>query len=235
MKLQTIAGAAAALLLTVPGLALGADKTYDLPAFTSVDISSGINADIVVGGTQSVQATAKSPELLDEMKVEVSNGKLKAYVDWSIFDIFSMGEREIRLTITAPTLDTAEGSAGADVNVDGMTAQTVTLRSSSGADLNARHVAATNVDLDASSGADLSVDGSCDSLEANSSSGSDIKADDLICKDANLNSSSGSDLDAHASVSVKANASSGSGIAVHGNPPKVEEEESSGGDIEIES
>lgn len=235
MKLHTVAAASAALLIVVPGLALAADRTYDLPAFTSVDISSGINADIVVGGTQSVSATAKSTDLLDEMKVEVSNGKLKAYVDWNILDIFSVGEREIRLTINVPALGSAESSAGADVNVTGMTGETVTLRSSSGADLDARRVAATRVDLDASSGADLSVDGSCDSLKANSSSGSDIKADELICKDADLEASSGSDLDAHATVSAKANASSGSGIAIHGNPPTVDKEESSGGDIEIES
>lgn len=231
--MKFFATGAVALFLATPALAV--DRTETVDTFTAVDISSGINAKIIVGGAQSVVASAPNQDELDMIKVEVKNGTLRAFIDWSIFDLFSFGEREINLAITVPALVTAEASSGADVDIDGMTGDVIRLRASSGADLNATHVTGTGVDADASSGADLDVDGSCDTIKANASSGADLDAENLVCKTGDFNASSGSDLDTFASVSAKANASSGAGITIHRKPPTLDQEESSGGDIEVKS
>lgn len=231
MKLA--AASAALLLLAAPALA--ETRTIELPPFSALDISSGIDAIVTVGGTQSITAEAADTRLLDDLQLKVEGNTLKAYYDWSFFDLFSFGDRDqIKLTITVPALNKVEASAGSDVEATGVTGDTLTFRASSGADLTLRAVAGKSIDLNASSGAGLKVDGTCEDGKANSSSGSDLDAEDLLCATMDANSSSGSDLDVHASKSVKANASSGSDLTVYGNPAEVEQESSSGSDIKLE-
>lgn len=227
------AASAALLLLAAPALA--ETRTIELPPFSALDISSGIDAIVTVGGTQSITAEAADTRLLDDLQLKVEGNTLKAYYDWSFFDLFSFGDRDqIKLTITVPALNKVEASAGSDVEATGVTGDTLTFRASSGADLTLRAVAGKSIDLNASSGAGLKVDGTCEDGKANSSSGSDLDAEDLLCATMDANSSSGSDLDVHASKSVKANASSGSDLTVYGNPAEVEQESSSGSDIKLE-
>ncbi|OEO29034.1 hypothetical protein VW23_027160 [Devosia insulae DS-56] len=228
------AASAALLLLAAPALA--ESRTVDLPAFTALDISSGIDAIVTVGGTQSITVEAKDKRLLDDLQLKVEGNTLKAYYDWSFFDIFSFGDREqIKLTITAPALKKIEASAGSDVVAAGVTGDTLEFGASSGADLSLSGVVGKLVELDASSGAGLKIEGSCVDGKANASSGSDLDAEDLLCATMDANASSGSDLEVYASKSIKANASSGSDLSIYGNPAEVDQEASSGSDIKIEN
>jgi hypothetical protein len=227
------AASAALLLLAAPALA--ETRTIELPAFTALDISSGIDAVVSIGATQSITAEAKDKRLLDDLQIKVDGSTLKAYYDWSFFDIFSFGDRDqIKLTITVPALTGIEASAGSDVEATGIVGDTLEFGASSGADLKVTGVAGKSIDLNASSGAGLKVAGSCETGKANASSGSDLEADDLLCATMDANASSGSDLDVYASKSIKANASSGSDLTIHGNPAEVKQEASSGSDIKLE-
>lgn len=227
------AASAALLLLAAPALA--ETRTLDLPAFEALDISSGIDAIVTVGGTQSIIAEAKDQRLLDDLQLKVEGKMLKAYYDWSFLDIFSFGNRDqVKLTITVPALSRVDASAGSDVEATGVTGDALQFNSSSGADLTLRAVAGKSIDLNASSGAGLKIEGSCEDGKANASSGSDLNAEKLLCATMDANSSSGSDLDVYASKSIKANASSGSDLTIYGNPAEVDQESSSGSDIKIE-
>jgi hypothetical protein len=229
-----LAAASAALLLSAAP-ALAETRTIELPAFTALDISSGIDAIVTVGGTQSIIVEAKDKRLLDDLKLKVEGNTLKAYYDWSFFDIFSFGDRDqIKLTITVPALTKVEASAGSDVEATGVTGDGLEFGSSSGADLTLRAVAGQAIDLNASSGAGLKIEGTCVDGKANASSGSDLDAENLLCATMDANASSGSDLEVYASKSIKANASSGSDLTVYGNPAEVDQEASSGSDINIE-
>ncbi|KQU92975.1 head GIN domain-containing protein [Devosia sp. Root105] len=228
------AASAALLLLAAPALA--ESRTVDLPAFTALDISSGIDAIVTVGGTQSITAEAKDKRLLDDLQLKVEGTTLKAYYDWSFFDIFTFGDRDqIKLTITVPALSKLEASAGSDVVATGVTGDALEFGVSSGADLSLSGVAGKSIDLDASSGAGLKVEGTCVDGKANASSGSDLDAEDLLCATMDANASSGSDLEVYASKSIKANASSGSDLSIYGNPAEVDQEASSGSDIKLEN
>lgn len=227
------AASAALLLLAAPALA--ETRTIELPAFTALDVSSGIDAIVTVGGTQSITAEATDKRLLDDLQIKVEGNTLKAYYDWSLFDIFSFGDRnQIKLTITVPTLTKVEASAGSDVDAAGVTGDALTFNSSSGADLTLSAVAGKSIELNASSGAGLKIDGTCATGKAEASSGSDLDAEHLLCGTMDANVSSGSDLEVYASKSIKANASSGSDVTIHGNPTDVEQELSSGSDIRLE-
>ena len=226
------AAAAATLMLAVPALA--ETRAIELPPFTGVDVSSGIDAVVAIGPTQSVAAEAADPRLLDDLQVKVEGGTLKAYFDWNIFDLLNFGaDRRITLRITAPAIDKVVASAGSDINATGISGDHLSFNASSGSDISASGVAARSIDLNASSGAGLDIVGTCDVAKANASSGSDLDASELICATVDANASSGSDLEVHATAAVKANASSGSDVKVTGSPARVDQESSSGGGIEI--
>ena len=225
--------AAVLLFASLGGVALGASKTYELDAFTAVDISNGIEARIEVGPAQSVRAESAREADLEDLIVTVENGKLHARTDWDILDIFAFAQRRITLHVTVPALDAAEASSGADIEVKGMSGEKVELESSSGADIEAQDVAGRVIRINLSSGADISVDGACGSADMDISSGATLRAERLACADVAVNASSGATARIFASASLRANASSGAAIEVSGKPASVDKEESSGGEIEI--
>jgi hypothetical protein len=236
-SMRSILGAlAASTLLAAPIAAVAAEKSFDLPPFTGISISSGIDAVVIVGdAAQSVVASSPRQEELDDLKVEVRDGRLHVWRDFNLFGIFDFGaEPQTIVTIAAPELTSASADSGADIGVTGVSGDAVSLNASSGSDIDARAAAGTSFDLNASSGANLTVEGTCQSARIVASSGASLRADRLLCADVDANASSGSDIDAHASGAFKGNASSGSDISVAGNPAGREVETSSGADINFD-
>lgn len=221
--------AAAAILSATPALA--ETRSYDLAAFHAIDIQTGIDATVVRGDGQSVIAEARASDTLTDLKVEVVDGTLKAYVDRSLFDFRLFDRREIRVTITVPALDAVSASSGADVRVDGLAGQDVRVDVSSGADINVINVAAETIDIDISSGADATLAGTCGTARVSVSSGSNLNAGTLECRAVNAEVSSGADADVFASADLRAEASSGGDITVHGNPAERAVDESSAGGV----
>lgn len=233
---RLVPAATAALLVTAPLAAGAAERTFDLPAFTEIGISSGIDAVVTVGGTeQTVVATSPRQDELDELLVDVSGGRLNAHVDWNLLDIFDFvgGDRQIVITIKVPALSYANADSGADIDVTGMGGDLVTLRSSSGSDVDVKAAAGKRYDIESSSGSDLTIDGTCEGARISVSSGSNLRADRLLCADVQADVSSGSDADIFASQSIKADASSGSDLTVYGSPTDTTLNSSSGADIHV--
>lgn len=234
MRLLYPLAGAVALLLTVPSAGLAAEKTYALPAFTAISVASGIDAQVTVGGAQKIVATSNDQREIDDLKIEVRGGELHIWRDWDLLDLFDgMADHQTRVTISVPTLTSAEASSGADVDVSGMDGDAITLESSSGADLDATDVRAVTITANASSGADLSANGTCTTLTVESSSGATADLDDLACTDAIAEASSGADIDLRVTGALKAEASSGGGISVSGKPASTEIEQSSGGHVDL--
>src|SRR5690606_13621656 len=155
--------------------------SYDLPPFTKIDISSGIDAVVTVGGAQAVRATSSSQEELDELIVEVRDGVLVARTDWNLLGFLFDADRQLRLEVAVPALEAATASSGADVEVTGIAADIVRLGASSGSDLVVREAAGQRFDIEVSSGADLRVSGNCEDAEMGVSSGGTLAAADLAC------------------------------------------------------
>lgn len=231
MHATITAAAFAAALLASPALA--ETRTIELPEFTAIDISSGIDAKVTIGA-QSVTAEARNAADLDELKLVVENGVLRAYTEWSVFDIFDLGiDRDLKLTISAPSLTGVAASAGADVDAAGLAGDDLKFTATAGSDLSLTAVAGKTITLEASAGADLKIEGSCETGTIKADAGADLDAAALKCADVTVNGSAGSDLDVFASNSIKADAFAGSDITVSGNPKTVTQNASAGGEIEI--
>ncbi|MEM7494299.1 MAG: DUF2807 domain-containing protein, partial [Pseudomonadota bacterium] len=79
----------------------------------------------------------------------------------------------------------------------------------------------------------LTASGTCSTVRAESSSGSDIEAGRLVCANGRAEASSGSDITIHVTGSVSADVSSGADVVVRGGPTETDIDKSSGGDVTI--
>ncbi len=134
MNIPTSTTFAAAVLFVSPA-ALAETRSFDLPAFDEIQVSSGIKAEIVVGSDQSVLVEAESDDDFDELEISVRNGKLSIGLDQGFFRSLSgmLSEApDITAFVTVPGLTELDASSGAAVQAKGMSGQYLTIGASSG-------------------------------------------------------------------------------------------------------
>ena len=231
-RFQALA-ASTVLLATTPMAATAETREFDLSEFNRIEISTGINAVVEVGGAYSVRAETEDVKILDDLRVEVRGRKLKADLDVGFIESLLGKDRDVTIYITLPDLTEVESNAGADVMVSGKYGPELVGAASSGASLLLEGLTADRVDLDASSGASLRASGACVNLYVDASSGGSVNAAKLACENVRADASSGGSARVFASASIDADASSGGGIDVEGGPTRIEVDESSGGDVDF--
>lgn len=222
---------AAAPLLMVPA-SFAETRSYDLPAFTEIDVSSGITLNFAAGETQSV-TVENTKGNFEDIKVTVSDGTLNLKRPQKLG--WSFNRPRYTVTVTAPQLSGLEVSSGADAIGSGLSGPEVFVEVSSGASAEVSDIDGALVVLETNSGAEMTVSGICGDVQANSSSGSDLDASSLLCVAGHAEVSSGADTAIHTTQSVHAEASSGADVIVYGSPEAVTEETSSGGDVTLRS
>ncbi|MEH6502172.1 MAG: head GIN domain-containing protein [Pseudoalteromonas distincta] len=226
----------AAAMLFVTSAALAETRSFDLSTFDEIHVFSGIKAEIVVGGDQSVVVEAESDDDFDKLEISVRNGKLSIGLDRGLFGgwrgLFSKGP-DITAFVTVPILTGLDGSSGAGVQAKGMSGQYLTVEASSGASITVEEISGEDISVSASSGAVIDASGTCGHLGGEVSSGGNLDLARLECKDVRVDASSGGNASVFASVSINADASSGSNIDVAGGPDDIEIDVTSGGDIDF--
>jgi hypothetical protein len=227
---------AAALLL--PTVAFAESRTFDLAPFDEIEVSSGIKANVTIGGAQSVRVDYNTEDDVRNLEVVVRNGKLlidleRGFLE-SLTDWFSDGP-EITAHVTVPALTEIGANSGATVAVNNMSGQFLTVEASSGASLIVEGLIGDEVEIGGSSGASIDVAGTCGRLSVEASSGAQLDLDRLQCRDVTVDASSGAGASVFASASIDADASSGAGIEVSGKPDKIDIDTSSGGGIDFDN
>lgn len=223
--------AASLVALGLAGAASAETRTYDVGAFTNIDISAGLDLSFEEGAAQSISVENINGDFSDiEVKVKGDTLVLKrAKNNWG----WGRKRERYGITVSAPVISGVDASSGSDVAGRGMSGEEIFVSVSSGADVTVTGVDGGTVSIETSSGSDASVSGSCVSVRARSSSGSDLEARDLVCQDGEAGASSGSDLSIHVTTRVDASASSGADIDVYGSPSDVDSDKSSGGSVSI--
>ncbi len=225
--------AASTVLLAAPVAVSAETREFDLSEFNSVEISTGINAVVEIGGDFSVRAETDNTKILEDLRIEVRGHKLIADLDLGFLDSLLGKNRDVTVYITLPDLTEVEGNAGADVLVSGSYGPELFAAASSGASVLIDGLTSKRVDLDASSGASVRVSGECVNLRVEASSGGSVNASKLTCEIVKAEASSGGSATVYATGSIDADASSGGGIDVEGGPTRIEVDESSGGDVDF--
>ncbi|MEM7662965.1 MAG: DUF2807 domain-containing protein [Pseudomonadota bacterium] len=219
--------AAAALMMAT---ASAETQSYDMPGFTGIDVSSGIQLIFEAGETQSITAEAIRGDI-DKLVIEMDGDTLVVRRERG----WNWGGRspKYRVTVTGPAISSLEASSGSSATANGFVGDYITLDASSGASLRASSVSGGEISIDTSSGASLSAAGNCSRVSIDTSSGSSVSAGTLECTEVVADASSGSSINAYATQRVVGDASSGASVSVQGGATDVRIDRSSGGSVSV--
>lgn len=205
-------------------------QNRNVPSFSKIAVSSGIDLYLVQSETESVKVEADA-DWIDQIITEVEGETLKIYIknrsnwEWG-------WNKPRKVYVNFDDLTSLDASAGADVTADGkIKTQRLTVSISSGADVTLANLEATELHIDSSSGADAKISGTVQTLFADASSGSDIDCANLDADTCTASASSGADIIVWANQSLTANASSGGDVEYKGDPKQKNISESSAGDV----
>lgn len=203
--------AALALSAATAAPALAETRTWDLAGFTEVEATAGVEVIVEVGRDFSIALEASRSADLETALVEMRGDRLVLGRRRGGNGI-NIGRAPVFVyTVTLPSLEAARSTAGSEMDISGIAGGAIALSAAAGSDLVAR--------------------GSCDTLEADASSGADIEAFELTCRDVEADASSGADIEVMATERIRARASSGADVLVRGNPERRDTRDSSGGNV----
>lgn len=220
--------AAMAAVLASASAALAESRSLNVDTFTGVEVTSGITADIAVGGPLSVVAESPNAKDIDELRYDVRDGVLHVWYDWNVFQIFDPGH-SLKLTITVPTLESIESTSGASVDAMGLAAGDIRLAATSGAHLSAAGLTGTKYRVEVTSGASAQFSGACESIEAEITTGSSLTAKDLTCVDAWAEVTTGASATLTATGTIGGEVTTGASLTVYGSPEVKHLETTTGG------
>ena len=200
-------------------------ETRKLKSFTSLSVSEGIEVNLIKGSSTQAVITAKGMDL-EEVLTEVSSGTLKIHLDGN-----NHNNVDVTIDLTYQTLESIRASSAAEVHSTSVIESNIfVIKASSAAEVMIK-IKTKQLDVEASSAAEITVSGSADSQKVDVSSASEYKAFELISKVANVSASSAAEAKVNVSDELDASASSGAEVKYKGNPDKIREHSSSGGDV----
>lgn len=206
-------------------------RAYNNTGFDSVHASSGINV-VLSQGPFSVQAQAPEGNL-DKIVIEQAGNELrlsrKSEMTW-----FG-GNGHYVVNVSAPVITGISASGGADLEANGLQAETLSLSASGGGDLDLKGLKVTTLSASSSGGGDIDASGTCVTATITTAGGGDFDGSDLDCANVTASASGGGDIDVRASMVANGDASSGGDIRFIGSPATVTRNESSGGDISVDA
>ena len=216
------------VLITVFGTSVFAQKTATrkLEKFTAISASEGIDVTLVKGSSYEAKITASGIEMEDVL-TEVSGGRLKIHLDGG-----NHRNIDVNVEVTFVSLNEIRASSAADIKSSSVIeADMLEIDASSAADIDLK-IKVKELHVDASSSADITLSGTADKQNVDISSAADYKAFELVSKEGDISASSAADANVNVTESLYASASSGASVRYKGNPDKVKEHSSSGGDVE---
>lgn len=202
-------------------------ETRAVNNFDGIKVSEGIEAELK-NGPFSVIVEADD-NLIEYLRTDVKGGVLKVHRS-----VQNVDDAHLKVFITAPDIRKVQVSSGAEIEIVDVlkNAEEIEFDASSAGTIEGS-VDAPKIHIEASSGSDVLLKGRTRYVEAKSSSGSSIKAFDLLSENVEAQSSSGSSIKVFASVSLKGEASSGSKILYRGGG-SASAKQSSGGVVKAE-
>jgi hypothetical protein len=226
----------AALVVTTFAVSTAAHaemRSIQVPAFTAATFGSALKVRLAVGGSQSISVEADDASEIDAIRFEVRDGKLNVWRERDVWRLFRFSDSDVSVTVTVPSINVLEANAATDVKATGLAGDQVKIVVSSASTIEAKGVDVHSLTVSASSSGQLYIDGNCVTVHADLSSSALVAAGKFECVDAELTSSSSSSSMFFTTGHVIAEVSSGAEIKLAGHPLHVDDEVSSGGNIDV--
>ena len=200
------------------------EKTIDQP-FTAIEVSRGM--EVVLSKSNDKKVIVEANENLhDIIQVYVEGETLHVTADKNIYQA-----DEKTVFVSYQKLTRLSGSSGSNVtSAEPIVQKEIKVSASSGANVNLQ-IRAENLNSHTSSGAAMKLTGQVNVHSADASSGSNLRADELLSLVTEAEGSSGASVKVHAKNEFTGKATSGASVSYYGNPEKVSENDSSGGSV----
>ena len=217
---------AVAGLLLFSTVAFGQSKeTRDLGDFSSVSVGEAIDLVLIQGNANQAVVNARGIDLSDVL-TEISGSRLKVHLDDGRYN-----NVDVSIVLTSKAIDKLQVSSAANVETEGVLKADdleVAVSSAGEAEL---ELSVVDLEVDISSSGELSVSGTAQTQDVEVSSAGSYNGADLKCKEADVSVSSAGSAKLNVTGSLNANASSGGSVRYTGDPDKVRENSSSGGNV----
>jgi hypothetical protein len=187
------------------------DEARQVAEFTSIDVSDGITANVMVGFDQGVHVSGDD-NLVALVKTEVRSGRLQVFLPESVRGWSS--ENELRVDVAVPRLESLTRSGGSTVK--------------------AQHIDADTFTLEASGGGLVELTGRATSVTTELSGGTRLEARDFAATDATLHSSGGGSTVMKVSTTLSVEASGGGDVRIMGRPSVRTQDLSGGSTLKFE-
>jgi len=170
-------------------------ETRQLPPFTGVSVRGSTDVEITVGPAQSVTIEADD-NIMPRIETRVSSGTL-------IIDSkgWFTSTRNVRVTLTMPSLDEVSLAGSGDVQAKGIDAATF--------------------EASIAGSGDITAAGSAEGLSASVAGSGDMHLYDLLCKHADVSVAGSGDVQVHVSESLSASIAGSGDVSYKGRPPEV--------------
>ncbi|MFL1011149.1 head GIN domain-containing protein [Flavisericum labens] len=196
--------------------------------FSTIKATEGLDVILTQNNSKSISVEADE-NLQNLILTEIEDGVLKIHTKKQIGRATSK-----KVLVSFANVSQIISTSGSNVrSTNTIALESLDLKSTSGSDM--------NLDIDTSiltckstSGSDMRLSGKTIKLVAEVTSGSDIKAADLMAESSEVKATSGADITINTSKELTAKATSGGDIKYYGNPEKVDNDESSSGNIRKE-
>ncbi|MBC5841319.1 DUF2807 domain-containing protein [Flavobacterium sp. F-380] len=195
--------------------------------FKSIEVSNAI--DLVLEQSDKTEITVEADDnLISSIRTRIENGVLVIDCDYNSFlDIESK-----KVIVKMPLIEELKASSSSSISgTNTLKGEEIVIRASSAANIKL-DLEYDRVNAKASSASTIVMYGLALDLNANSSSGSEIEADDLLSNEVIAAASSGASIKTHPIVRLKAKASSGGSIEYSKTPKSMERRVSSGGSVD---
>lgn len=201
-------------------------QEYELPEFSTINLSSGWEVELIPSETNKMLVSANE-NLFDELEYEVNNNILTIDAKGAI------GNADKKLIQVFYTSSIEKLSVSSGVYVHSASAlQTEKLSASFSSGCKAVLILqCEGLSVSASSGANVSLEGSSTAISYSASSGAGILAENLIGKAVSASASSGASINLAVNGNLNASSSSGAVIRYQGDVQQLKSSKSSGGSV----
>ena len=229
-------GTAVALVIAAPNMSFANpasdEQNREVSDFTKVKLMSSMDVDVVVGKKTSVKVIAPE-DLLKKIITEVKGDTLKVHYERKMKWDRAWNNKEIRIMVTTPSIDSAGVYGSGDLKVKGGKGKELDIAVKGSGDVVVKKSDYKSVDISLMGSGDINIDGKCDHVSVGIMGSGDVSAGKLKCSEADVNVKGSGDVEVYASKSVEASVYGSGDISVLGSPKEVGRTELGSGDIHI--
>lgn len=214
------------LLVIVSGAVSAQEISESIQSFSQLKASNSVNVKLIPSNENRLEIAGYDR---DEVQYEIKGNRLEIRLSWD--NVFS--DSNTLVTVYFTNLEEIEANSRSSVLLEeSYTGNSMVFNAGEGANINAL-IAAERVSIKATTGGHIRLIGQADSQEVRVNTGGLYSGREFETKDAEVRIATGGQADIYASESCRVNASLGGTANIFGNPQKVDQKSSLGGNISI--